>query len=89
MRDAGQGLLTGANPRREVSPVRTASNEYIEQLRLDNTSLQKRLNLVLMELDRVSRDRSNLVQKCSNVEQDVGMLQRQLNSEDDADAMNH
>ena len=63
MRDAGQGLITGGY--RNTSPVRTASNEYLEQLRMDNTSLQKRLNLVLMELDRVSRDRSSLVQKCS------------------------
>lgn len=68
--------------------MRTASNEYIGQLRQDNVSLQKRLNLVLMELDRVNRDRSSIVQKCSVVEQDVGMLQRQLNCEDDADAMN-
>lgn len=41
-----------------------------------------------MELDRVNRDRSSIVQKCSVVEQDVGMLQRQLNTEDDADTMN-
>ena len=29
MRDASYGLITGANPRASVSPVRTASNEYI------------------------------------------------------------
>ena len=49
MRDASHGLLTGGNNTRVtgVSPVRTASNEYLSQLAQDNASLQKRLNLVL------------------------------------------
>ena len=51
--------------------MRSASNEYIVQLQTDNNSLEKRLNLVLNELDRVNRDRSNLVQKVSIVEQDI------------------
>ena len=69
--------------------MRTASNEYLSQLQQDNNSLQKRLNLVLQELDRVNRDRSNLVQKASTVESEVTNLQRMLNSEDDADKMNN
>jgi hypothetical protein len=49
MRDASFGLLTGGTNVRVtgVSPVRTASNEYLSQLAQDNASLQKRLNLVL------------------------------------------
>ena len=69
MRDASAGLMTGGQQRSRVtSPVRSASNEYIAQLQSDNNSLQKRLNLVLTELDRVNRDRSNLVQKVSVVD---------------------
>lgn len=69
--------------------MRSASNEYIAQLQADNSSLQKRLNLVLTELDRVNRDRSNLVQKVSVVDQDVKTMQRQLGNEDGADAINN
>ena len=47
MREASHGLLTGTNNHVSVSPVRTASNEYLAQLAQDNASLQKRLNLVL------------------------------------------
>ena len=67
MRDAGHGLITGGSnmpaPRlaQISSPVRSASNEYIAQLQTDNSSLETRLNMVLNELDRVNRDRSNLV----------------------------
>ena len=91
MRDASHGLLTASKNQREghVSPVRSASNEYIMQLRQDNVSLQKRLNLVLQELDRVSRDRSNLVQKLSNTDQEVNALQSRLNAEDEADRRNN
>ena len=91
LRDASHGLLTGGAQQHSyvASPVRSASNEYIMQLRTDNTSLEKRLNLVLAELDRVNRDRSNLVQKVSVIEQDVKMMQRQLNSEDNADQINN
>jgi len=58
-------------------------------LQADNSSLQKRLNLVLTELDRVNRDRSNLVQKVSVIDQDVKTMQRQLNNEDGADKINN
>jgi len=58
-------------------------------LQADNSSLQKRLNLVLTELDRVNRDRSNLVQKVSVIDQDVKTMQRQLNNEDGADQINN
>lgn len=51
-------------------------------MQVDNASLQKRLNLVLQELDRVSRDRSSLIQKVSHADQDVKQLERQLHSED-------
>ena len=44
-----------------MSPVRTATTSYIAQLRIDNESLQSRLNMVLTELDRINRDRSGLV----------------------------
>ena len=57
MRDAGHGLMTGGI----MSPVRTATTSYIAQLRIDNESLQSRLNMVLTELDRINRDRSGLV----------------------------
>ena len=43
---------------------------------------------MLLEIDRVNRDRSNLVQKYSTVDQDVNLMKRQLNTEDNADAMN-
>ena len=90
MRDASYGLMTGSNNvRQSISPVRTASNEYIEQLRTDNTSLQKRLSLVLQELDRVNRDKSSLLHKTNRLNQDVDTMQRQLNSEDNADKINN
>ena len=92
MRDASHGLLTGGKHQRDldhVSPVRSASNEYIMQLRQDNVSLQKRLNLVLQELDRVNRDRSSLVQKLSHVDQEISSLQGRLNAEDEADRRNN
>ena len=57
-----------------MSPVRSASNEYVIQLQTDNTSLEKRLNLVLNELDRVNRDRSSLVQKSSVIDQEIRMM---------------
>ena len=78
MRDASAGLRTegGMQRARIASPVRNASNEYILQLQADNNSLTKRLNLVLTELDRVNRDRSNLVQKVSVIDQDVKTMQR-------------
>ena len=44
---------------------------------------------MLRELDRVNRDRSSLVQKFSHVDQDVKTMERQLNSEDSADAINN
>ena len=31
--------------------------ECVQQLQLDNTQLQRRLNLVVAELDRMNRDR--------------------------------
>jgi len=89
MRDAGYGLLTGPQQRVTISPVRTASNEYLSQLQQDNSSLQKRLNLVLQELDRVNRDRSKLVHKMSLVDQDVSSMQSKLHNEDNADQMNN
>ena len=69
--------------------MRTASNEYLIQLQQDNTSLQKRLNLVLQELDRINRDRSNLVNQYSIVEQEVNDMQAKLHDEDNADKMNN
>ena len=76
MRDASAGLLTGSVPQRShvASPVRAASNEYIAQIQTDNASLQKRLNLVLNELDRVNRDRNNLQQKLTVIDQDVNVM---------------
>ena len=69
--------------------MRTASNEYLIQLQQDNSSLQKRLNLVLQELDRINRDRSNLVNQYSIVEQEVNDMQAKLHDEDNADKMNN
>jgi len=56
---------------------------------MDNDSLQKRLNLVLQELDRVNRDKSSLLHKSNRVRSDVDTMQRQLNSEDNADQINN
>lgn len=89
MRDASQGLITsGDRGRSSVSPVHKASNEYLSQLQHDNTSLQRRLNLVLKELDRVNRDRGASIQKLNVMEKEIGQMQARLNNEDDADKMN-
>mgnify|MGYP000754813636 CR=1 FL=1 len=88
LRDASHGLVTGPGPRASISPVRTASGEYLSQLQHDNSSLQRRLNLVLQELDRVNRDRGALVQKLNLQEQEISQMQAKLNNEDDADKLN-
>lgn len=41
-------------------------------------SLQKRLNLVLQELDRVNRDRSKMTNKMEVVEKEVNHMQTKL-----------
>ena len=55
----------------------------------DNESLQRRLNLVLQELDRVNRDRGNLIQKYNMGEKDVANMQRQIDDEDVTDKQNN
>ena len=44
-----------------IDPNRVSTQEYLNQLVNDNESLQRRLNLVLQELDRVNRDRGDLI----------------------------
>ena len=48
-----------------IDPNRVSTQEYLNQLVNDNESLQRRLNLVLQELDRVNRDRTQIEQKVS------------------------
>ena len=52
-------------------------------------SLQKRLNLVLQELDRVNRDRSKMVNNMAIVEKEVNHMQNKLADHDDADRQNN
>lgn len=68
--------------------MRHASNEYLNQLQQDNMSLQKRLNLVLNELDRVNRDRSKIVNNMALVDKEVNNMQNKLADYDDADRQN-
>ena len=51
-------------------------------------SLQKRLNLVLNELDRVNRDRSKIVNNMALVDKEVNNMQNKLADYDDADRQN-
>lgn len=71
-----------------IDPNRVSSSDYLNQLYNDNESLQRRLNLVLQELDRVNRDRGNLIQKYNMCEKEVANMQRQIDGEDMTDKMN-
>ena len=72
-----------------IDPNRVSTQEYLNQLVNDNESLQRRLNLVLQELDRVNRDRGNLIQQYNMTEKDVQNMQRLIDSEDATDKMNN
>jgi hypothetical protein len=77
---------SGSPPRNY--PSYNPSSEYTNQLANDNASLQRRLNLVLQELDRVNRDRSNLSQKLGIGQKDVDQMKRMLQEEDLDDKIN-
>jgi hypothetical protein len=94
-RNAGSSLGSplrqkSGSPQRSYVPqlISNSQNEYLVQLQNDNSSLQRRLNLVLQELDRVNRDRSNLMNKFKLAEQEVGRMRRMLNDEDLDDKVN-
>lgn len=70
------------------SSIINPQNDYLIQLQNDNSSLQRRLNLVLQELDRVNRDRSNLAQKFKIAEKDVNQMKWMLKEEDLDDKIN-
>ena len=60
---------------------RLAPAEYISQLHSDNASLQRRLNLVLAELDRVNRERGTLQSKLALVQDETNNLESRLDDE--------
>jgi hypothetical protein len=70
------------------TPINSSQTDYLIQLQNDNNSLQRRLNLVLQELDRVNRDRSSLSQKFNIAAKDVLQMKRMLNEEDLDDKIN-
>lgn len=43
-----------------TNPNNRINNEYLNQLFTDNASLQRRLTLVLQELDRVNREKGTV-----------------------------
>ena len=50
--------------------------------------MQRRLNLVLQELDRVNRDKSNLQQKFTIQDKEIGQMRRLIESDSDKDKVN-
>lgn len=67
---------------------RPITHEYLSQLHTDNASLQRRLNLVLAELDRINREKSALAQKLQLADQDVEQYQGLLEDQTQHDKTN-
>lgn len=62
--------------------------EHMANLQSDNTSLMRRLNLVLAELERVQREKEDLGLRSSQTSKSVNDLQKVISGEDSMDKVN-
>lgn len=63
--------------------------ERIEAMTLDNQSLQRRLNQVNSELERIQRENEDLVRQYELADGDVQLYNKLINNKDDTDAQNN
>ena len=62
--------------------------DTLNNLQSDNSSLMRRLNLVLQELDRVKSEKDDIQTQLAVASKNTQDLQRQINSEDNVDKVN-